>query len=332
MVGDIVYRQIIREIENRETKFSPYNCGACAYKNFLKIKMGKVDSVPVEIIFRMMAGEALHEFVLSLLWRARGEEDGFKYKKGEKSFEVSYKDMKMNARCDLFFEYNGAPFVADLKFINDDAFKYINENDPDSISKIYKAQLNVYAHGLGIQDMVLVYFNTQTGEWKEVKFKYSSELMEEIYQRWATIESGDTEGLKNFSPSEKYECGYCSFKNECPFAVKREYAEKSVYYEDVTGIENVLQKYFKIDGLIKELTKRKDYLKEKIIQDVTSNEDVKGEKSIIVGDTKIFYTESKRESVDIDKLKRVVDHDLLKEVLKVALTGYWTIRKGKGDK
>lgn len=203
----------------------------CIRKNFLKRTREEKTALNTATLIRFLVGRATHDYIQSLLWKLRGQLEGFSYRKSEKEIEIKTNDHTLRGHADLIARLGDQEFVIDFKIVGNSRFCYINEPDEH-----YVDQLILYAYGLGLNDCEIVYVNRETGETKYFDFTVDKNRVDYLLEKFERLENAienNEEPDKAFeTDSDSWECSYCQFYSHC-------WGEKTYPDKDGTALEKI---------------------------------------------------------------------------------------------
>jgi hypothetical protein len=268
-------------------------------------------------LLAMRTGTATHASLFSLLWKYRGELEGFVYKK--KEVEVSIRTPAGNTlrgHLDLIAEIDGKLTVCDLKVIDEAPFQMLG----DEARQHEIDQVMMYAAAIGIEDCLLVYLckggRKTKGLFKEYPFAVDHNHITDLLTKYDRIVMGNAQ--KPFqTPDESWECGYCSYYIEC-WGAKAFAAKQDGTVEISPELE---ERYIAAKANEDQAKSDADEIKDKIVELLDGK---RGEGSALSA----WYVVPKP-SVSYDKalLERLVPPDLLKKCAKPSSRNpYYTLK------
>jgi len=304
---DNVYKKILTDYETqRDFCVRPSNVGSCAL-SLRKQLIGEKKEISAKILFAFSVGSALHEMLVSKIWRARGEEANYIYLVSEKELDTAIG----KGRADLLIrnKENGETIVVDFKIISDAHFRKIKQHGLESVGIRYMIQLALYCDAVKTKKGLFVFVNKDNGEFLEISVCFDLLKIENYIQLARKIkdavENNDIEAIKRFSPAEAWECGYCSFKDNCELKkVKRNDENKMKIEVNEEELAEIQRQIEKLNEEKEELESRK----KEILENVSENFD--GEL------LKILVMKTERTDYDKDELLRYVDHNLLEKIVR----------------
>ena len=189
------------------------SAGYCELKTQkLYINKEKPD-IPVDRLLAMLTGTATHDYIFKLLYKYRGEIEGFKYRYREREVVMDTPWGPYRGHLDMAAEVNDTEEVIDLKVVDVGPFVYIK------VPRYHdKKQLMLYLAAEGKKNCRLVYIckggKTTTAKTKEYPFEVDDALVAELVVKFGRIMEGKAE--KPFdNPTDSWECGVCPFYEEC---------------------------------------------------------------------------------------------------------------------
>lgn len=280
----------------------------------LYVRKEKKNINPANLL-AMRTGTATHDDVFKLLYKWRGELDGFTYKFREREVTINTPGGNtIKGHLDLCVEIDGRLVVADLKVIDEGPFGYLG-NEPRQHEK---DQTMMYAAALGVTDCLLVYLckgGKSKGQFKEYPFAVDPARVKELGEKYDRIIAGKA-GKPFSSPDESWECGYCPYYEEC-WGVRTFTQKQPGVVEIPLELE---EEYFAEKSMADEHKDRAEEIKEKIEAMLGGK---RGEGRMISA-----YFTAPKESVSYDSslLKIHVPADILKKCAKSTMkSGFYRI-------
>jgi hypothetical protein len=271
--------------------------------------------IPVDRLLAMRTGTATHADLFKLLFKYRGEIEGFIYKKREVEVNLPTPKGTIIGHLDLMAEVDGRLEIADLKVVDFGPFGYISEPREHEYDQII-----CYAAAAGIEDCRLVYLckggKKTTADVKEYAFKVDHDRVKVLAEKYDRIMAG--EAVKPFdSPQDSWECGVCPFYEEC--------WGKKVFIQKQSGVveidpaleEAYIEKKLQADAFKQEA----DEIKARIEAELDGK---RGEGNAL---SAWFVGPKSYDQYDSALLKKHVDPEILKKCSKpVEKSGYYTLK------
>lgn len=303
MLIDRVYEKII---ENRGEAFRlrPSNIGSCA-EQLRRQLVGEKKEVPAKVMFAFKVGEAVHEKLVSELWKARGEEAGYVYIVSEKEVETAIG----KGTLDLLVKDKNTDevIVVDFKIVSDAHFGKVKKQALEGVGLRYLIQLALYCDAVKTQKGMLIFVNKDNGEFLEmpIDFKTAGYTIENLIEYAKRIKKAVEEGddINLLSPLEAWECGYCSFVKDCIYKQEREKQKALIKFDEETliGIQEQLEE---LNEKVKWLEEQKKAIIENINDTYESDR------------IKIVVTKMERADWDREELRRLVAPEVLQRIEK----------------
>jgi hypothetical protein len=292
--------------EGRRTYVGISEIPYCPVKTYRKHTREEKTELGDEVLIKFLVGRASHEYVQALLWKQRGNVDGFKYRKAEKEIQIKVDGFTLFGHADLIATMNGKDYVVDFKMVGAGKFRNIL-TEPD---EYYVDQVMLYAYGLGLSHWCLTYVNRETGAVKDHTGEVDKERIFYLTEKYSNIMIAIEREVEPVIPfedqSESWECSYCQYCVEC-WGSKEYDKNDDIYRIPADQDEQIGQ------------LKREKKEVEAALKDIKSEVEANAAGARIVGDNnKATYTVPKPTvKYDPDKLQTLFDPEDLKQAEKI---------------
>lgn len=317
-IADIMHKQMLDDYQSEKERdyLGISAAGYCTQKNRFYVESGfKRGAVPQRTLIKFLTGNAVHEAVLSLLWRARGKD--FTYRKAEKEVVVKTPAGEMKGHLDLRAKRNGQEFVADLKVVGIGKFTNVKKNGPD---QHYMDQVMLYCDAEGVDNGVLVYLCVETGEVLEFPVSVQQSRVRYLKMKYDDTMSGEISDYQ--CPEGTWECNYCEFAHKCPIYQAANPNEESEKTGETAPLPmNIELEYIEADRALKEAKERVEELKGELTKDLPAGANGKGTYF-----NATYIKPAETVSYDKKQLEALIPSEQLEPAKKVAKkSGYYRI-------
>ena len=205
MLKEIIDKFYLDKEQDRDRHhFYVTDAGKCPRSIFYKFKNAPAEKMEANILRLLDHGDYIQMHILSNLFSL-----GI-----VRASEVRIPPQEMiSGRADAVITLENELYVIDVKGINSNTFKPLNEPKPDNVN-----QIQLYLHYFQIPRGILLYVNKNTLELKEFFVPYEKDYCEKLIADLKVLKEKID---KNIIPSRigeypfDYQCRYCQFKEVC---------------------------------------------------------------------------------------------------------------------
>ena len=190
-------------------RYYPSEIGGCIRKVWYSYKNPKPTDTDLIRIFQ--AGNMLHEFVEEVIKSEKNPH--IKLLGAEVPIKIKTPDFLISGRIDnlILAKIDNKVVLVEVK-----SCKYL----PKELRKEHEMQLQLYMHGSGVEDGLLLYIQKDNLQTISFEIKYSKEKAEKIIDRFYTLhlsllENNIPEAEAKNSEDKKWMCNNCPWKEEC---------------------------------------------------------------------------------------------------------------------
>jgi CRISPR/Cas system-associated exonuclease Cas4 (RecB family) len=204
---DLINQYYRNQKKDREQHhFYITDAGKCSRAVFFKFKKAPAEEMEPRILMMFDHGDHIHQLIMKPLLGIRGVQ--------VVAAEVNIPPQELIAgRADAILSDGKELYVLDIKSINGQIFKSLNEPKEEHIN-----QIQLYLHFFKQKKGILLYVNKDTQELKEFLVDYDPEIPQSLLKGLSELKTKiDTNVIPSRISSwpENWQCKYCQFKEIC---------------------------------------------------------------------------------------------------------------------
>jgi len=212
MLKELIDKFYIDKDHDRERhRFYVTDAGKCPRSIFFKFKNAPAKDLTPEILRLLDHGDYIQMHILSNLFSL-----GI-----VRASEVKIPPHNIiSGRADAIVTLDNELYVIDVKGINSNSFRALEEPKTDNVN-----QIQLYLHFFKIQKGILLYVNKNTLELKEFLIPYSEDYCKKLIDDLVVLKAKID---KNVIPArideypQDYQCRFCQFKEVCHISGAKE--------------------------------------------------------------------------------------------------------------
>ena len=185
------------------------DAGKCSRTVFFKFKKAPAEAMEPRILMMFDHGDHIHQLIMKPLLGIRGVQ--------VVAAEVNIPPQELiTGRADAILSDGKELYVLDIKSINGQIFKSLNEPKAEHLN-----QIQLYLHFFQQKKGILLYVNKDTQELREFPVDYDSKIAQDLLRQLSELK---TKIDANIIPPripvwpEGWQCQYCQFKEICQMA------------------------------------------------------------------------------------------------------------------